>query len=92
MVTHYSALAWKIPWAGEPGGLQSMWSQSWTQLSDFTHVTHFILYHWRRKWQPIPVFLPGNPHGQKTLVGHGPWGRRESGTTEVPEHACTMKI
>ena len=32
---HSSILAWEIPWAGEPGGLQSMWSQkSWTQLSD----------------------------------------------------------
>ena len=53
------------------------------------HFTHFILYHWRRKWQPTPVFLPGDPHGQRTLAGHGPWGRRESDTTEVTEHAYT---
>ena len=31
---------------------------------------------WRRKWQPIPVFLPGKPHGQRSLVGYSPWGSR----------------
>ena len=31
---------------------------------------------WRRAWQPTPVFLPGEPHGQKSLAGYGPWGRR----------------
>ena len=36
MAPHYSTLAWKIPWMEEPGGLQSMGSQSWTQLTDFT--------------------------------------------------------
>ena len=36
MATHSSTLAWKIPWTEEPGRLQSMGSQSWTQLSDFT--------------------------------------------------------
>ena len=36
MATHSSILAWTIPWTEEPGGLQSMGSQSWTQLSDFT--------------------------------------------------------
>ena len=37
---------------------------------------------WRRKEQPIPVFLPGEFHGQKSLVGYSPWGRKESGKTE----------
>ena len=37
---------------------------------------------WRRKWQPIPVFLPGEFHGQRSLVGCSPWGRWESDTTE----------
>ena len=32
---------------------------------------------WRRAWQPIPVFLPGESHGQKSLVGYSPWGRQE---------------
>ena len=39
--------------------------------------------HWRRKWQPIPVFLPGKSHGQRRLVGCSPWGHRESGTTDL---------
>ena len=37
---------------------------------------------WRRAWQPTPVFLPGESHGQWSLVGYSPWGRKESGTTE----------
>ncbi|CAI9180043.1 unnamed protein product [Rangifer tarandus platyrhynchus] len=37
---------------------------------------------WRRKWQPTPVFLPGESHGPRSLVGYSPWGRRESDTTE----------
>ena len=57
---HSSALAWKIPWTEEPGGLQSMGSlgvgHDWaTSLSLFTFL------HWRRKWQPTPVFLLENP-------------------------------
>ena len=39
--THTSTLAWKIPWTEEPGGLQSMGSQSQTRLSDFTLTFHF---------------------------------------------------
>ena len=31
---------------------------------------------WRRAWQPTPVFLPGEPHGQRSLVGYSPWARR----------------
>ena len=41
MATHSSTLAWKIPWTEEPGRLQSMGSQSRTQLSDFTFTFHF---------------------------------------------------
>ena len=37
---------------------------------------------WRRKWQPILVFLPGESHGQRSLVGYSPWGHKESDTTE----------
>ena len=37
---------------------------------------------WRRKWQPTPVFLPGESHGQRSLVGYSPQGRKESDTTE----------
>ena len=34
---------------------------------------------WRRKWQPTPVFLPGESHGQRSLAGYSPWGRTEIG-------------
>ena len=37
---------------------------------------------WGRKWQPTPVFLPGKSHAQRSLAGYGPWGRKESNTTE----------
>jgi len=38
--------------------------------------------YWRRKWQPTPVFLHGKFHGQRSLVGYSPWGRKESDMTE----------
>jgi len=41
---------------------------------------------WRRAWQPIPVFLPGKSHGQRSLVGYGPLGCKELDATEVNEH------
>ena len=37
---------------------------------------------WRRKWRPSPVFLPGEAHGQRSLVGYSPWDHRESDMTE----------
>ena len=41
---------------------------------------------WGRKWQPMPVFLLGKFHGQKSLVVYSPWGHEES---DIPEHTCT---
>ena len=72
---HSSTLAWKISGTGEPGGLQSMRSlrvrHNWpTSLSLFTFL------HWRRKWQPTPVFLPGESQGRGSLVGCHLWGHR----------------
>ena len=68
MATHSSTLAWKTPWTEEPGKLQSMGSLSvghnWT-----TSQSLFTFTHWRRKWQPTPVFLPGESQGQGSLVG-----------------------
>ena len=63
MAPHSSTFTWKIPWMEEPGRLQSMGSlrvgHDWaTSLSLFTFV------HWRRKWQPTPVFLPGESQGR----------------------------
>ena len=84
MATHSSTLAWKISWKEEPGGLQSMGSlrvgHYWaTSLSLFTFM------HWRRKWQPTPVFLPGESQGWGSLVGCQGWGRTESDMTEATQ-------
>ena len=38
---------------------------------------------WRRAWQPTPVFLSAESHGQRSLAGYSPWGRKESDTAEV---------
>ena len=82
MATHSSTLAWKIPWVEEPGRLQSMGSlgvgHDWvTLLSLFTFI------HWRRKWQPTPVFLPGESQGRGSPVGCRLRGRTELDTTEA---------
>ena len=37
---------------------------------------------WRREWHPTPVFLPGESHGQRSLVGYSPWHHKEEDTTE----------
>ena len=82
MAPHSSILAWQIPWMEEPGRLQSMgslgvWHNWATSLSLFTFM------HWRRKWQPTPVFLPGESQGQGSLVGCRLWGRTELDMTEA---------
>jgi len=68
MAPHSSTLAWKIPWMEEPGRLQSMGSlrvrYDWT-----TWLSLFTFMHWRRKWQPTPVFLPGESQRRGSLVG-----------------------
>ena len=45
--------------------------------------------HWRRKWQPTPVFLPGESQGRGSLVGCRLWGRTESDTTEATYHSLS---
>ena len=82
LAPHSSTLAWKIQWTEEPGRLQSMGSRrvghNWvTSLSLFTFM------HWRRKWQPTPVFLSGESQGRWSLVDCRLWGRTESDTTEA---------
>ena len=75
MAPHSSTLAWKIPWMEGPGGLQSIGSlrvgHDWpTSLSLFTFM------HWRMKWQPTPVFLPGESQGR------GAWWAAVYGVTQ----------
>ena len=80
MAPHSSTLAWKNPmdggawWAAVHGV-----AKSGTRLSVFT----FTFMHWRRKWQPIPVFLPGESQGLGSLVGCSPWGHIEADMTEA---------
>ena len=81
MAPHSSTLAWKIPWTEEPARLQSMGplrvGHDWEIL-----LSLFTFMHWRRKWQPTPVFLPGESQGWRSLVGCCLWGHTESDTTE----------
>ena len=82
MAPHSSTLAWKVPWAEEPGRLQSMRSlrvgHNWvTSLSLFTFM------HWRRKWQPTAMFLPGESDGRGSPVGGRLWGHTESDMTDA---------
>ena len=74
MAPHSSTRAWKIPWIEEPGRLQSMGSlrvgHNWE-----TSLLLFTFMHWRRKWQPTPVFLPGESQGRGSPVGCCLWGR-----------------
>ena len=82
MAPYSSTLAWKNPWMEEPGRQQSMGlhrvGHDWaTSLSIFTFM------HWKRKWQPTPVFLPGESQERGSLVGYCLWGHTELDTTEV---------
>ena len=45
---------------------------------------------WRRAWQPTLLFLPGESHEQRNLVGYSPWGRKESNVIEVTWHTHTQ--
>ena len=77
-----STLAWKTPWTEEPGRLQSMRSRT-VGYDLATSLSLFTFLHWRRKWQPTPVFLPGESQGRHSLLGCRLWGLTESDTTEA---------
>ena len=82
MAPHSSTLAWKIPWTEEPGRLQSIGSRR-VRHDWATSLSLFTFMHWRRKWQPTPVFLPGESQGRGSLIGSHLWGCTESDTTEA---------
>ena len=79
-----------IPWTEEPGELQSMGSlrvrHDWA-----TSLWLFTFMHWRRKWQPTPVFLPGESQGWGSLVGCRLWDRTESDTTQQQQQQQTPR-
>ena len=51
-------------------------------FTNISYLAHHALFHRRRQWHPTPVLLPGKSHGRRSLVGHSPWGCKESDTTE----------
>ena len=69
-------------WTGRTGVLWFMGSQR-VRHDWATSLWLFTFMHWRRKWQPTPVFLPGESHGQRSLVGCCLWVCTESDRTEA---------
>ena len=82
MATRSSTLAWRIPWREEHGRPQSMGLLR-VRHDGATSFSLFTFMHWRRKWQPTPVFLPGESKGQGSLVGCRLPGCTESDTSET---------
>ena len=82
MAPHSSTLVWKILWTEEPGRLQSMGSLR-VGHDRATSLSLFTFMHWRKKWHPTPVLLPGESQGRGSLVGCRLWGLTESDTTEA---------
>ena len=91
MAPHSSTLAWKSPRAEEPARLQSMGSRR-VGHDRATSLSLFTFTHWRRKWQPTPVFLPGESQGWGSLVGCCLWGHTESDMTEATQQQQTPHI
>ena len=83
---HSSTLTWKIPWTKESSRLRFMGSLRVMSFSLFPFM------HWGRKWQPTPVFLPGESQGWRSLVGCRLWGRTASDTTEAPAAAAAQLV
>ena len=81
--THSSTLAWEIPWTEEPGRLQSMGSR-WVGHNWVTSLSLFTFMHWRKKWQPTPVFLPGESQGRE------PGGLPSMGSHRVGHDWCDL--
>ena len=84
LVSLHSCISTVVPLWLEVGGVRGAWqaavcgvTKSRTRLSDFT----FTFMHWRRKWQPTPVYLPGESQGWQSLMGCRLWGRTELDTT-----------
>ena len=83
MATHSSTLAWKIPWTEERGGASGKEPAYQCRRPKRRRFSPWVgKIPWRRKWQSIPVLLPGKSHGQRSVVGYSPWGRKESDMTE----------
>ena len=91
MAAHSRTLAWKIPWTEEPGRLQSMGQQR-VGHDRGTSLSLFTFRHWRRKWQPTTVFLPGEFQGERSLMGCSLWGHTELATTDVTQQQQLLSL
>ena len=81
IIVHLYAVCW-LP--KSPSGKESVYQ---CRRHRFDSWVRKIL--WRKKWQPIPIFLPGESYGQRSLTGHSPWGHKELYMTE---HACLLCV
>ena len=61
----------------------SPWDHEESDTTEATSLSLFTFMHWRRKWQPTPVFLPGESQGQGSLMDCHLWGHTESDMTEA---------
>ena len=68
-----------------------LWGHTESDTTEVTSLSLFTFMHWRRKWQPTPVFLPGESQGRQSLVGCCLWGRTESDMTEVTQQQQEKK-
>ena len=73
----YWVLCSSTPFTGFPGG--SVGKESACNTGDPGSIPGWGRFPWRREQLPTPVFLPGESHGQRSLVGHSPWGAKQSG-------------
>ena len=88
-------------WVVHGEGCHANWLPRWLSGKDSTY--QFKRYRilrfnpwirkilWRRKWQPTPLFLSGNSHGQRSLVVYSPWGHKESDATEDTHMPCQLR-
>ena len=88
MATHSSILAWRIPWTGEPGSLQSMGLQRVRPTEHARTDTHKIDLLKQYSVSFTAVLLPGKSHGQRSLVGCSPWGAK--GRTRLSDFTFTF--
>ena len=61
-------------------------------MTERLHFSLFTFMNWRRKWQPTSVFLPGEFHGQRSLVGYSLWSQRKSDTTKATYFKVTTPV
>jgi len=85
---HFSHL-FAMKWWGFPGGSSGKRICQWRNCKRRCFDPWMGNILWRRAWQPTPVFLPGESHGQRSLEGYSPQGRNESDMTEVTEYNGT---